>query len=147
MRHGDAVVAAENPLRPLSAAGRARVERVAQAAAQRGAQPAAIYHSGILRAAQTSEIVARYLPSAKKVAMLSGLLPDDDPAVIKSELEMAEEPIMLVGHLPFMGRLAGFLIYGDPERQAAEFIPGDMLCCTRSPAGWKISWQIAAELA
>lgn len=144
VRHGDAVVAAENPLRPLSATGRARVERVAQAALQRGAQPSVIYHSGILRAVETGEILARYLPSAKKVSVLPGLLPEDDPAVIKAELDRAEEPIMLVGHLPFMSRLAGCLIYGDPERQAAEFVPSAMLCCVKSPPGWKISWQITA---
>ena len=143
VRHGDAVTAAENPLRPLSAAGRLRVERVAQTALQRGAQPCAIYHSGILRAIETGEILARHLPSVERIAALSGLQPEDDPALVKAELDTANESLMLVGHLPFMSRLAGLLIFGDPERQAAEFVPGSMLCCVRSPASWKISWQIA----
>ena len=143
VRHGDAVSAAENPLRPLSALGRRRVEHLAQAAAQRAVQPGAIYHSGILRAAETAEILARHLPSINKVAVLRGMLPEDDPATVKAQLDTVAESLMLVGHLPFMSRLTGLLLFNDPERPGAELVPASMLCCVRASADWKISWQIA----
>lgn len=143
VRHGDALTATKNPLRPLSSTGRGRVEHLAQLALQRGAQPCKIYHSGILRAAETAEILAGSLMSAREVCATSGLLPEDDPAIIKAEIDTAAESLMLVGHLPFMSRLAGLLVYGDPERPAAEFPTASMLCCTKTGGEWKISWQIA----
>jgi phosphohistidine phosphatase len=143
MRHGDAMAAAENPARPLSAEGRHRVERTARLAVERKVQPAAIYHSGISRAVETAEIVASHFSSAVRIASLSGLLPDDDPAFIKAELDLAGESLLLVGHLPFMSRLTGLLLHADPERPAAEFPPASMVCCVKSATEWKICWQIA----
>ena len=143
VRHGDALAAAENPMRPLSPAGRRHVEQTARLAVERNVQPSAVYHSGVLRAAETAEILARHFPSIEKVAQLSGLLPDDDPAIIKTELDLAGASLMLVGHLPFMSRLTGLLLHGDSERPAAEFLPASMVCCVKSATEWKIRWQIA----
>ena len=137
------MTAADNPLRPLSAEGRRHVEQTARLAVERNVQPSAIYHSGILRAAETAEILARHFPSVERVAQLSGLLPDDDPAIIKAELDFAADSLMLVGHLPFMSRLTGLLLHGDSERPAAEFLPASMVCCVKSATEWKIRWHIA----
>jgi phosphohistidine phosphatase SixA len=142
VRHGDAVSASENPLRPLSATGCERVERLGQAALQRGARPAVIWHSGILRAMETAEILARRWTPAPSAVGVSGLLPEDDPAIIAADLEVAAEPVMLVSHLPLLGRLLALLLRGDPDRTAAEFAPASMVCLARA-AEWKISWQIA----
>jgi phosphohistidine phosphatase len=137
------MAAADNPARPLSAEGRRHVEQTARLAVERDVQPSAIYHSGILRAAETAEILARHFPSVERVAQLSGLLPDDDPAIIKTELDLADDSLMLVGHLPFMNRLTGLLLHGDSEHRAAEFLPASMVCCVKSATEWKIRWQIA----
>lgn len=142
VRHGDALPATENPQRPLSHEGRRQVEQTAQLALQRGIEVLAIYHSGILRAKETAEILAKRL-SVATVRELSGLLPEDDPAGAKAELETAPESILLVGHLPFMSRLSGLLVNGDPDRPAAEFFPATMACCARSGSRWKVEWIVA----
>ena len=77
---------------------------------------------------------------------MTGLLPEDDPDLTKAELEAAEQPIMLVGHLPYMSRLAELLVKGDGARAAIEFGPATMLCCANVGAGWQIDWQIAPTL-
>lgn len=143
VRHGDALTATENPARPLAPEGRRRVEESARLALERRVQPAVIYHSGILRAAETAAILASYFPSAQRVEPITGLLPDDDPVIIKAELDLADTSLMLVGHLPFMSRLTGLLLHGDPERAAVQFSPASMVCCARSAAEWRIVWQIA----
>src|SRR3972149_1603342 len=43
-----------------------------------------------------------------------GLGPNDDPEVARDECERAAAPVMLVGHLPHLGRLAGTLVRGRP---------------------------------
>jgi phosphohistidine phosphatase len=142
VRHGDALSAAENPQRPLSPDGRSRVKQTARLALERSIQVSVIYHSGILRAKETADILAERL-SLAAVAEHSGLLPEDDPAIVKAELDTANDSILLVGHLPFMSRLAGLLVHGDPERPVVEFSPAALVCFTRSAAQWKMIWQIA----
>jgi phosphohistidine phosphatase len=141
VRHGDAVSAVEDPRRPLSAAGRADIERLARWALEREVRVAVIYHSGILRAAETAAILAARLGPPAGVKEHSGLLPEDDPAIAKAELESTEEPIMLVGHLPHMNRLAGLLFAGDPNRAAAEFATATMLGGEWNRGNWKILWK------
>jgi len=143
MRHGEALPASENPQRPLSPEGRRHVEEVARLARERNIQVSAIYHSGILRAKETAEIVAGYLMAPGSAAELSGLLPEDDPEIVKGELEAAPDSVLLVGHLPFMSRLAGLLVNGDPERPVAEFYPATLVCCIRAPSEWKMGWQLS----
>ena len=142
MRHGDALSPAENPQRPLSADGRRRVAQTARLAVERNVQVSVIYHSGILRAQENAEILAEHIRPAADVAQLSGLLPEDDPAIVKAELDGARDAILLIGHLPHIRRLAGLLINGDPERPVVEFSPAALVCVTRSAAQWKMAWQV-----
>lgn len=132
-----------DPLRPLSACGRAEVAEVARLALSREVKIAALCHSGILRAQESAEILAGYLKPTGGVRPISGLLPEDDPEIVKAELDAAEQSIMLVGHLPYMSRLAALLVKGDAARSVADFSPATMLCCAKIGAGWRIDWQIA----
>ena len=110
-------------------------------ALERGIQVSVVYHSGILRAQETAEIFAERM-SVPTVAELSGLRPEDDPAIVKAVLEAANDSILLVGHLPFLGRLAGLLVNADPERPGVEFFPATMVCFIRTTTDWKTSWAI-----
>jgi phosphohistidine phosphatase len=143
VRHGDAVAASVDQRRPLSLRGREEVEMVAREALARNVRVAAICHSGILRAKQTAEIIARYLAPPEGIRELAGLHPEDDPAFGKAELEAADEPVMLVGHLPYMSRLAGLLVSGDPARPVIEFSPAAIVCCSKAGTQWQIGWHIA----
>lgn len=146
VRHGDAQSAQVDPQRPLSARGRAEVAELAQIALSRDVQVAEIRHSGILRAQETAEILAGYLTPPDGVHPSAGLLPEDDPAIAKAELEAVDQPILLVGHLPYMSRLAALLVQGDAAQAIGEFSPATMLCCTKIGTRWQIEWQIAPSL-
>ena len=145
VRHGDAVSAAENAERPLSQIGREQVQRAARGIVERGDEISRIYHSGILRAKQTAEIFAKAFPPNLAVEQHAGLLPEDDPAIVKAELDGAECSIMLVGHLPYLKRLAALLISGDPERAVVDFLPATVLCCSKAGGRWKIDWIVGAS--
>ena len=140
VRHGAAVQQGSDASRPLTDAGRKAVEQLAEAAAEKRVWVAEIVHSGILRAQQTAEIIAERLSPPRGVRAAEGLLPQDDPMIAKAELESAAEPLMLVGHLPHLARLAGLLVTGDSEREAAQFLPATLVCCSREDGLWKISW-------
>jgi phosphohistidine phosphatase len=147
VRHGEAVSQAVNGQRPLTPGGRRDVERIGQAAAERGIQPAQIFHSGLLRAQQTAEILGERLGWIDGVRELVGLRPDDDPVIAKAELESSTVSLMLVGHLPHIRRLASFLVAGDADRELVEFAPATVLGLSYEDYRWKILWKLTPTTA
>jgi len=154
VRHGAAMSEAENPERPLTAGGRQDVQRVSAVAARLGLRPAEIRHSGKRRAAETAEILAGALGVRAHVVTVAGMTPNDDVRPVASALVPAPEPLMLVGHLPFLSRLASLLLVGDPERTLVRFRMGGIVCLTGDPSGakataggWMVAWMLTPELA
>lgn len=147
VRHGDAVTETSDPRRPLSRIGQEQVEQVGRAVAARRARVSAIFHSGILRAEQTADIMARQLAPELGVRRITGLAPPDDPAIAKAELETSPASVMLVGHLPHMGRLAGLLINGDAERDAVEFAPATVVCVSHQSSLWRLVWVLGPDFS
>jgi phosphohistidine phosphatase len=141
-RHGEAVGELIDPNRPLSLSGRQGIERVAREAAQKPVAVSVIYHSGILRAEQTAAIFATHFTPAEGAKLLLGLRPDDDPSFAAAELDASERPVMLVGHLPHLGRLSSLLTHGSPDTATISFQPATVACYTRAGKLWKIKWII-----
>ena len=147
VRHGDALAVELDPRRPLSERGRAEVAKLAKLAAARDVRVAEICHSGILRARETAEILALSLRPPNGIRQIGGLLPEDDPIIGKAEIESSNHPTMLVGHLPYMGRLAALLVTGDAARGIIEFAPATMVCCSQIGSIWRMDWQINPALS
>ena len=147
VRHGEAVSQAVNGQRPLTPAGRRDVERLGRAAAQRGIQPSQIFHSGLLRAQQTADILGESLGPVEGVRELVGLRPDDDPVIAKAELETSTVSLMLVGHLPHLSHLASFLVAGDADRELVEFAPATVIGLSYEDYRWKLLWKLTTATA
>ena len=55
---------------------------------------------------------------------------------------------MLVGHLPFMARLAGCLVTGDEHVEVVAFVPGTVLYLEPAAGDrWCVAWMVRPELA
>lgn len=147
VQHGEAKGEAEDPARPLTPRGREEVGRVARHAAALGLRIAEIRHSDKLRARQTAQILAEHLSPARGVRETAGLAPTDDPAKVRAEVEAAGEPVMLVGHLPHLSRLASSLVVGDPGEEIIRFRMGAIACLARADGGWAVQWILTPELA
>ena len=135
VRHGEAKPKDEDSERPLSEAGEDDVVRMAVWAAETGIHVAAIRHSGKLRAQQTAEIFADQLPDAFVPQAVSGLAPNDDVEPIAKQLQAEQGPIMLVGHLPFLERLASLLVTGDADAPAVILDAGALLALAKNENG------------
>ncbi len=148
VQHGEAGPKTEGPERPLTDEGRNDVARVAAFAKSVGVEIHQIRHSGIRRAAETAAIIAEHLEPAGGVVALSGLAPKDDVARVAELLNRETRPLMFVGHRPFMDRLAGLLVAGDPERPVVQFEKGGIVCLEREPTtwSWTICWVVTPEL-
>ena len=147
VRHGEAVSQTINGERPLTPDGRRDVERLGHAAAKRGIQPGQIFHSGVLRAQQTAEILGESLGPVEGVRESFGLRPDDDPVIAKAELESSIVSLMLVGHLPHISRLASFLVAGKADQELVQFAPATVLGLSYENYRWKILWKLTPTTA
>jgi len=147
VQHGEAKPEAQDPTRPLTDRGREEVQRVAQHAAALGLRIAEIRHSGKLRARQTAEILVGALSPLHGIREMDGLAPADDPGKATAEIESAREPLMLVGHLPHLSRLASLLLVGDPGREIIRFRNGAIVCLVQAEGRWLLQWVLTPELA
>jgi phosphohistidine phosphatase len=133
VQHGKSLSKEQDPEQGLSQQGYAEVSRIAEVAAGYGVRPAAIKHSGKKRARQTAEIFAgALLGEMGKVEPVSGIDPLDDVAAVANTLKTGDN-LMLVGHLPFMERLTGFLITGSAESLVFKFQNGGIVCLDKNP--------------
>jgi phosphohistidine phosphatase len=147
VQHGEAKPEAEDPARPLTDRGRDEVRRVAERAAALGIQVAEIRHSGKSRARQTAEIFAAALSPSRGMRETEGLAPADDPGKARAAIESACDPLMLVGHLPHLSRLASLLLLGDPGREIIRFRNGAIICLAKVQDHWLVQWILTPELA
>ncbi len=146
VQHGAAKSKEEDPDRPLEQAGRDEVDRVARSAASTGVEVACIHHSGKTRARQTAEILADHLTPAKGLGPVAGLSPMDDLQTARDLVEWASEPVMLVGHLPHLARLASLLLSDDPEKEIIAFRMGGIVCLDKRETGWVLGWMLTPDL-
>ena len=147
VQHGEALSKEADPLRPLSETGRRAVRSVGAQLAVSGCRVAAIAHSGKARADETAAILADCLKPNSPAESRSGLAPNDAVAPLASEAESWGDDMMLVGHLPFMAKLAALLTTGDDSCDVVAFTPGTVLCLERSDGGgWRIAWMLRPEL-
>ena len=136
----------EDPNRSLTEAGAAVARRMAEWAARVGVGIVHIRHSGKTRAAQTASILGESLAPMAGLQAVSGIDPLDDPAPLAAELRSQDEPLMLVGHLPFLSRLAGLLLADDPERQIVRFENAGIACLQRTEGEWSLNWLMLPRL-
>lgn len=147
VQHAEAMSEEQNPERPLTDLGRQHASWVAALAARLDVQVAEIRHSGKTRARETAEILADALAPAQGVVAASGLSPLDDVQPVADELEGAKHSLMLVGHLPFMERLAGKLLTGDSHLPVVDFTNAGIVCLGRRAERWQCVWIITPEIA
>jgi phosphohistidine phosphatase len=147
VQHGLAHPKDVDPDRSLTERGRHETERVAALAARLNLNVHQIRHSGKTRAAQTADILAQNLSPAIGVVAVTGLGPNDDVRLMADALAHEPEPVMLVGHMPFMARLAGMLLTGDPERVLIKFRNSAIVCLNRDDKGWQLAWILTPEMA
>ena len=147
VQHGAAKPEAEDPKRGLTDEGRRAVERMAEFLSTLQLPLDRIEHSGKLRAKETAEILAARLRPTEGTREISGIAPNDDIEPIRARLEKESKPLMVVGHLPHLSRLAARLLGLPADRTVVEFRMGGVVQMERDGAGrWVIVWAVFPEL-
>ena len=95
----------------------------------------------------SADILGEALSPPGGVVAASGLAPKDDVRPVADALAQEPGPVMLVGHMPFLGRLVALLICGDVEASAVRFCNGGIVHLTRREDRWMVSWVLTPEMA
>ncbi len=99
--------------RALTPAARKRMRAAARAIARLDPKFDSILTSPLRRARQTAEPVARALDQWDDLIETEALSPGADPKEILREIEKRRlGRVLLVGHMPHLGRLLGYLLTG-----------------------------------
>jgi phosphohistidine phosphatase len=142
VHHGDAVGPDVDPRRPLSAAGRDSVSRLASLCAARGVKPAIVWHSGKLRAKQTAEEFWRQCNALAEFSATRDLQPDDPPQWILDRLRGETRDILIAGHFHHLPRLHALML-GTNEAAASFPLHGVVAMETRDEGErWSELWRL-----
>ncbi len=147
VQHGEAKSKEQDPQRHLTEKGLRDVQKAADFVKALALTTDAIWHSGKTRAAQTAEILASAIAVSQGVLQREGLAPNDPIALIAKELSSLDEDVMIVGHMPFLGKLASALVAGDESADIIAFQQGGVVCLERDEDNiWRVKWMIIKEL-
>jgi phosphohistidine phosphatase len=113
-----------------------------------GVQVTQIRHSGKRRAEQTAALLAERLTPPEGVIATLGLKPDDEPRPVADLLQGERAPLMIVSHLPFLGRLADLLLDGRCGGLGIRFQTGEMVCLApqAGKGKWSLEWVMSPDL-
>ncbi len=146
VQHGHAKDKSEDPDRPLTEKGRNDVERVAQTLQHLLLQVREVWHSGKTRAMQTAKTLSLAVETAQGIVQREGLGPKDDVAPIAEALLDAGHDVMIVGHLPFLDRLASLLLAGEEDAGIVAFQKGGVVCLEYEDGHWAVAWMLTPDL-
>jgi phosphohistidine phosphatase len=146
VRHGEAKASIEDPACPLTERGMEAVRRMAAWAAQAGVKVDQIRHSGKTRAEQTAALLAEKLNPAQGMIAVEGLRPSDEVGPVAEALEAEHVSVMLVGHQPFLGSLAGHLLAGDTGGKIIRFQTAEIVSLSPGEGKWSVNWVMSPDL-
>ncbi len=144
VRHGEALAENVDPERHLSEKGMLEVSEIAAFMSCAEIKVDEIWHSSKERAKRTSVIISEAVPH-KNILEREGLKPNDPPAKIAEEIGDIHENIMIVGHLPFLEKIASLLLTGEENKPLIRLSAASVACLEKWEEGWTLSWMMSPE--
>src|SRR3954451_20574902 len=112
VRHAKAAGGEPDDLRPLTPDGHADARALGERLARDGVRPAAIISSPLLRARETAAELARSLGVEPETD--ERLAPGTTAELVRATVEGRGDEVVVVGHQPDCGLIAGELSGGEP---------------------------------
>lgn len=146
VQHGLCTSKHIDPTRGLSEQGRSETKRIAKVAAGYSVQVNQIVHSGKKRAEQTAGLFHELLSVEQPLATRTDINPMDDVTALAHTLTPSST-LMVVGHLPYLGRLVSFLVTGSEDTHIYQFQNSGILCLDAVESvgdryNWFIKWTL-----
>ena len=146
IRHGEANNPVLDPRKGLSIKGVAQAEEIAGFLRMQQDDLHEIWHSPKERAAQTAGIIAQILGLKSATVKRNDLNPNSSVEPVAAEITAQKQNVIIVSHLPFVDRLAGFMTGGNADAGLFRFTTCTALCLQKSDSWlWKIQWMVSPD--
>lgn len=137
IQHGEALSEEINPERPLSEKGKKDIQNLGRFLKKFVTNAKLIYHSPKKRAVETAELIRNELGKLKLVE-IGSLLPKEKPEEVLDLINESREDLIIVGHMPHLGKLSGKILTGFEENCIFSFSPGSLLILENIEKEWKV---------
>lgn len=144
IQHGIALPEEKDPGKSLSPEGKDQTQQAAEFLKEKNIDVDAVWHSPKQRAAQTAQIIVNSI-LCSEIQERNDLNPLDSVENFPKEIKSSNKNLMIIGHLPFLQKLASLLLSGSETNQFISFKNSGIISleCTDS---WRISWMVTPEL-
>jgi phosphohistidine phosphatase len=147
VQHGKAKPKQEDADRHLSEEGSRETQSMAEFIKPLNLQVEAVWHSGKPRAVQTGEILASAIKTKADLTQHNGLAPNDPVKPVIKYIKQLQGDLLIVGHLPFLSKLAAKLLTGDEETEVVAFRNSGIVCLeSDSESESKLAWMVTPDL-
>jgi len=146
IQHAKAASKDIDPERSVTEEGLREIQKVAAFIKPLNLSVDYLWHSGKKRAQQTVDILAEVVKVNKNLTARDGLAPNDDVKEIEKEIMLLKQDIMIVGHLPFLSKLASLLLTVRELSDTVSFKNAGIVCLNYTDNQWHIDWIIIPDL-
>ena len=147
VQHAKAASKDIDPDRSLTEEGLRDIQKVAAFIKPLALSADYLWHSGKKRAQQTAGILAEVITINIEHTAREGLAPNDDVKVIENEIMSLKQNIMIVGHLPFLSKLASLLLTGRDSSNTVAFKNAGIVCLNYTDDNqWQLDWIIIPDI-
>jgi phosphohistidine phosphatase len=147
VRHAEAAGKSEDRDSNLTDKGKQDAVQLARVLKPLKLKVAAVWHSGKPRAVQTADAVASALSGSVKPVRHRGLKPNASVKPIIKAITRLTGDLMIVGHEPFLGKLAAQLVCGS-DCSLLDLAKPSIVCLNSGNDGvWRITWMISPSVS
>jgi phosphohistidine phosphatase len=146
LQHAKAASKDIDPARSLTEEGLRDIQKIAAFIKPLNLSVDYLWHSGKKRARQTTDFLAEVVAINKEHTARDGLAPNDDVKAIENQIMSLKQDIMIVGHLPFLPKLASLLLTGRDLSETVAFRNAGILCLNYNDNQWRLDWLIIPEI-
>ena len=146
IQHAKAMSKEENKERPITDDGKTELKKTAAFLMKTAPLIEEIWHSTKLRSKETAQLLADILNFTGKIVEKQYLNPKDEVEVLESEISVSDKNIAVVGHLPYLSKIASLLITGDKEKNVIQFEKAGIFCLENNSSIWQLKWAVIPEI-
>lgn len=147
IQHAKALPKEADPQQPLSKEGLKELAETCAFLKNLKLSVDFLWHSEKLRAIQTATEISKVITVKREIVKRPDLAPNDDVRKIADEIAQNSSNIMVVGHLPFLSRLASFLLTGSEDNGIIAFRNCGVAALSKQENFWQIEWLVTPAVA
>jgi len=147
VRHAKARKGGKDHLRPLTGRGMREMRAIAMFLRPLRLPIQAIWHSDRVRAIRSARILARAIAFRGRIIERDDVGPDDSIAPLIRQIKKNRGDLMIVGHLPHLGKLAAKILGQRSFEEMVNFSTSSVVSLSSEDGRkWEMQWMLSPKI-